>query len=101
VTQAPKQFFGRGVKVDHLTSVAQMYPVGRPQDNTTARRQHSVGALRKLIDYRLFNISKPVFTFTFKILTYRTTQLLLDNMVRVKKWELKPSGELAPDSRFT
>ena len=79
----------------------QLLPVGGPQYNPTARRQNTLWFERELTNHRLFDITETVFPLTLKILADRAAQLLLYHMVRIKKRELEPPGELPPDGGFS
>ena len=86
MAQPPKQLVGRGVQINHRSSLSQVLAIGRPQNNTAASGQHTLGILRKLVDDRFLNITESIFSLSLKIGTNRTTQLLFDHMVGVKKW---------------
>ena len=75
----------------------QALTVGLPQYDTSAGRQNTCAALCQLPNHRLFDIAKPLFTFALEVLTYGATQTLLDHMIRIRKRELQPPGQLTPD----
>ena len=79
----------------------QLLPVGRPQYNPTTCGQNAFRIECELTNHRLFDITETVFPLTLKILADRAAQLLLYHMVRIKKRELKPPGELPPDGGFS
>jgi hypothetical protein len=47
----------------------QIFPVGGPQNCTTARRHNASALQRQLVNDRGFDITKPLFALTLKILT--------------------------------
>ena len=77
-----------------------MLPVGGPQHHTTTRGEHTFGFLGEFINHRLLHIPKPRLPFPLEIVTDGAAQLLFNDVVRVEKGKLEPSGELSPDGGF-
>ena len=96
-----KKPVGRCVEVDHLALRMQSPPVGRPQHRATSGRQHTLRVLGELGDHGFFDVTKPVFTFSLKILPDRAAQPLLNHLIRVKKLKLQSPCELPPNRGFT
>lgn len=69
----------------------------RPQHGATAGGQNGCRVLREFVNDRGFQIAKAVFPLALEILTDRTAQALLYDMVGVKERKLQPPGELPPD----
>jgi hypothetical protein len=57
--------------------------------------------LGQLINNSFFKITKTGLALALKVLTNRAAQVLLDDMVGVRKRNLKTPRQLAPDCGFT
>jgi hypothetical protein len=101
MAQPAKQVVCAGIEVHHMAPGAKMLAVGFTQDRPATSRQNARLALCQFIDYLFFQIPKRFFTLTRKKLTNTATDTLLDCMVRVSKWNLKPPGKLPPDGGFS
>ena len=79
----------------------QVQPVRRAQDSTATRRENAACLQGQVINDRFLDIAEAGLPFPLEIVTNRTTNALLNDMVGVKKRKLQPPGKLPPDGGFT
>lgn len=101
MAQAPKQFVGRGIQVNHLPPFPQVQAVGGPQHYAATGRQHAFLIQRELVDDRLLDIAESIFPLPLEVRADGATDPLLNHMVGIKERQLQPPGELPPDGGFT
>lgn len=78
-----------------------MLPAGRSHYRTAAGGKHTGRGLRKFANNILFKIAECHLTFALEKLPDRAANALLDNLVRIDKFDLKPPSELPAYGGFT
>ncbi len=101
VAKPAEQLFGRGAEVDHPRPAVQFRSVGRAQDRTATGGKYTRITRTQLTYHLFFDIAETRLSLALEELTDRATYALLDHMIGVNEWQLKPPCELTPDCGFT
>lgn len=101
MSKAPVEFLGCRLQVDDLSTPLEMLTIGWTKNHTAPRGQDPGRSLRQRVDDFFLNIAEPRFAFSLEKFPDGATQSRLDCVVRVNKWDMKSSGELASDGGFS
>jgi hypothetical protein len=100
VTQTAKHLFWARAQIKHLAMLAQAFAVDGAQHRAATGGQHTLVVVAQIgKDFR-FEVAKAVFPFALEKFADRTTQTVLNRVIRINKGEVKPPGELPPNGCF-
>lgn len=88
------------MQIERMGPIPQMLPVSRPQHNAAAGREHTGSDLRQLGNDLLFKVAKRRLPFALEKFPDRAANTLLNKLIRIEKFEIKPTGKLPADGGF-
>jgi hypothetical protein len=89
------------MQINRLGPLMQMRAIGGSQNCATASGQHASAVLRELLNHLFLKVTKGLLTLAREKFTNRASNSLLNDLVRVNEFDIKPSGKLPANRGLT